>query len=131
MAETLRARLDKLPYAQVVNDYNYGPVTLFRVYPDGTEAAPAFREETMDAAKADQLAAHNAYNRRVFDALQRQMEQGEGVALSLTDEARRTSYGAPILALKSFVMSPFVDEAAMDFLLACLARARAEVAAAD
>ena len=130
MAETLRARLDKIPYAQVVNDYNYGPVTLFRVYPDGIEAAPAFGEETMYAEKADQLAAHNTYNRRVFDALQRQMEQGEGVALSLTDECRRTSYGAPLLALKSFVMSPFVDEAAMDVLLVCLDRARAEVSAA-
>jgi hypothetical protein len=30
--------------------------------------------------------------------------------LSLTDCYRRTDYGEPIVALKSFILSPFVDK---------------------
>ncbi len=35
---------------------------------------------------------------------------GRGVILSLTDCYRLTDYGEPIVALKSFILSPFVDE---------------------
>ncbi|MBC8248188.1 MAG: anti-sigma factor antagonist [Anaerolineales bacterium] len=124
MAEVLRAKLEEAPHACLVNDYNYGPVTLFRVYPDGVEAKAAYREESTRPELADQLRAHNDYNRRVFDVLHRQMESGEGMALSLTDQYRVTPYGEPILALKSFVMSPFVDEAAMNHLITCIEQAR-------
>jgi len=127
MAEVLRARLQEAPHACLVNDYNYGPVTLFRVYPDGVEANAAYREESRNPELADRLRAHNAYNRRVFDVLHQQMESGKGMALSLTDCYRVTPYGEPILALKSFVMSPFVDEAAMNDLMACIEQARKEV----
>lgn len=128
MAETLRRRIEEAPHAVLLNDYNHGPVTLFRVYPDGVDASAAYRAETTDPALAAQLEAHNAYNRRVFAELHRQMEAGDGLALSLTDEYRATPYGAPILALKSYVMSPFVDEATMDTLVACLAQARIQAA---
>jgi hypothetical protein len=56
------------------------------------------------------------------------VERGEGMNLGMTDQYRMTPFGTPITALKSFVMSPFVDEAAMNYLLACVERARAEVA---
>jgi glutamate/tyrosine decarboxylase-like PLP-dependent enzyme len=128
MAEALRARLEHAPHAVVVNDFNHGMVTLFRVYPDGVDAATAYHEEIADPARADQLEGHNQYNRRVFQALHHQLEQGDGVALSITDQYRTTAYGAPIPALKSFVMSPFVDEAAMEHVVACVERARAAVA---
>ena len=35
---------------------------------------------------------------------------GRGVVISITDCYRRTDYGEPILALKSYILSPFVDE---------------------
>jgi anti-anti-sigma factor len=129
MAEMLRGRLERFSNTVVVNDYNGGPVTLFRVYPEGVNAAAAYHDESRLAEHADQLARHNHYNRQVFDALSRQMERGEGFNLSFTESYRHTPAGAPILALKSFVMSPFVDEAAMERLVACLEQARAEVPA--
>ena len=123
MAETLRAKIEEAPYACLVNNYNYGPVTLFRLYPEGVDAATAFHEESTDPNKVDQLKKHNEYNRRIFKILHNQMESGNGTALSYTDRARLTSYGEPILAIKSFVMSPFVDEPAMNFLMNCIERA--------
>jgi anti-anti-sigma factor len=126
MAETLRASIEKTSYACLVNNYNYGPVTLFRLYPDGVDAVTAFLEETTDPSKVEQLKKNDDYNRRIFKVLYRQMEEGNGIALSYTDRARLTSYGEPVLALKSFVMSPFIDESAMDFLMTCLENARKE-----
>ena len=128
MAETLRAKLEHAPHARIINDYNHGMVTLFRVYPDGVDANAAYQEESTHPEKASQLDAHNAYNRRVFDALRRQVADGEGVSLGLTDRYRLAPSGLPIVALKSFVMSPFVDEKAMNHLLICLERARREAA---
>jgi hypothetical protein len=92
------------------------------------DAATAYHEEISDPAKSPQFERHNDYNRQVFQALHHQLEQGDGVALSITDQYRTTAYGAPIPALKSFVMSPFTDEAAMEHVIACIERARATVA---
>lgn len=127
MAEELRAKLNRLSHACVINDYNYGPVTLFRVYPDGVDAAAAYRREADDPAAGADLLKHNDYNRRVFQAMHRLMEQGRGTALSQTDHYRTAAGGEPILALKSFIMSPFTDSAAVDELTDCLEEARREV----
>ena len=48
--------------------------------------------------------------------------------LGMTDQYRGTPFGTQIVALKSFVMSHFVDEAAMDRVMACVDQARDEVA---
>lgn len=126
MAERLRAHIERHPRASLVNTHNYGPVTLFRVYPDGLDADRTYLAESTDSECGAMLARHNEYNRRVFAALHRQMEAGEGPALSFTQRYRTAPSGEPILALKSFVMSPFVDDAAMERLIACLERARRE-----
>lgn len=127
MAESLRHHLENSPYAVVANSYNYGPVTLFRLYPDGVEAKQTYKKEVLDPEATEQLLAHNDYNRRIFKVLQKQMEAGRGLALSITDSYRVAACGEPIVALKSFVMSPFVDEEAMGRLLKCLFEARSEV----
>jgi len=123
MAEVLRERLEKSAYACLVNTYNYGPVTLFRVYPDGVNAAEAFHAETAQPELKQQLLTHNVYNRHIFDQLRRDMEEG-GIVLSFTECYRLTGYGEPILALKSFIMSPFTSEHDLDLLMTSLARAR-------
>jgi glutamate/tyrosine decarboxylase-like PLP-dependent enzyme len=128
IAESLRSRLERAPYAVPVNDYNYGPVTLFRVYPEGVDAKTAYRIEASAPDSREQLLAHNEYNRKVFDVLHKQMESGEGLALSITERYRTAANGAPILAIKSFVMSPFADEDAMDRLMQCIEQARKEIA---
>ncbi|MBN1948913.1 MAG: STAS domain-containing protein [Candidatus Cloacimonetes bacterium] len=127
MAEYLRSKLEETPCACLLNTYNYGPVTLFRLYPGELDANQAYHQEIRDPDLADQLEANNNYNRKIFNELHKQMEEGQGLALSITECYRNTDYGKPVLAIKSFVMSPFVDENAMDHLMDCIKLARKEV----
>ena len=127
MSEVLRLQLDEHPAMCQVNDYNYGPVTLFRVYPDGINAKASFSNELNNPAAAESLQRGNAYNQKVFDELHRQMEQEGGFALSLTTHYRTAACGEPVLAIKSFVMSPFIEEQHMQALIGCLEKARQAV----
>ncbi|HPC85431.1 MAG TPA: STAS domain-containing protein [Smithellaceae bacterium] len=127
MAEVLRKRLDEHPSMCQVNDYNYGPVTLFRVYPDGINAKAVLYDELNSPGAAESLRRSNVYNRKVFDELHRQMEQENGFALSVTAHYRTAACGVPILAIKSFVMSPFIEERHMQDLIECLEKARRTV----
>lgn len=120
MAEMLRERLEAHPFIQVVNDRNFGPVTLFRVYPPGVDAKATFRREWKDPAYREQLEAHNFYNRRVFQLIHDRAMRGEGVLLSWTDAYRHADYGSetgpPIAALKSYILSPWTDLTAVDMV---------------
>ncbi|MDD1617332.1 MAG: pyridoxal-dependent decarboxylase domain-containing protein, partial [Methylococcaceae bacterium NSP1-2] len=84
MAEMLRERLERHECIRVLNDYNYGPVTLFRVYPPEVDADEAFHRELNDPSYSEQLSAHNDYNRKLFDVIHARVMQGEGVMLSWT-----------------------------------------------
>jgi glutamate/tyrosine decarboxylase-like PLP-dependent enzyme len=130
MAELLRERLEALPCARVLNDYNYGPVTLFRLYPEGVDPAAAYPRELTDPGYRAELERHNAYNRRIFDWTHAQALRGEGVLLSWTDAYRTTADGAGrIAALKSFVMSPWTDRPAMDTVVRQVLEARRQIEA--
>ena len=111
MAEMLRERLEQHACIRVLNDYNYGPVTLFRVYPPGVDAELALQRELNDPDYRSQLVEHNQYNRRLFDLIYERVMQGEGVLLSWTLAYRYANYpDAPaIAAMKSFIMSPWTD----------------------
>ena len=119
MAEMLRERLERHDCIQVLNEYNFGPVTLFRVYPPGVDAVQALQRELNDPAYRDQLAAHNDYNRRLFDLIYQRVIQGEGVLLSWTIGYRHAHYEqAPMIAaMKSFIMSPWTDLQAVDLVV--------------
>jgi hypothetical protein len=119
MAEMLRERLERHACIQVLNDYNYGPVTLFRVYPPGVDAAKALHRELNDPDYRNQLLAHNQYNRQLFDLIYQRVMQGEGVLLSWTLAYRYANYpGGPALAaMKSFIMSPWTDLKAIDLVV--------------
>jgi hypothetical protein len=104
-------------------------VTLFRVYPEGVDTFAMPEQERRDPAFRDQLLAHNAYNRRVFELIQADALQGVGVVISLTDCYRETDYGEPIVALKSYILSPFSDEAQVHAVLDSIAKARRAIAA--
>jgi L-2,4-diaminobutyrate decarboxylase len=128
MAELLRERLEFLDCARVLNDANFGPVTLFRLYPEGVDAAAAYARELTDPGYRAELERHNAYNRRIFDATHARALRGEGVLLSWTDAYRTTADGAGrIAALKSFVMSPWTDRPAMDTVVRQVLDARREI----
>ena len=54
--------------------------------------------------------------------------QGHGVVISMTDCYRETDYGEPIVALKSYILSPFSEESSIDAVLESLWKARRELA---
>jgi glutamate/tyrosine decarboxylase-like PLP-dependent enzyme len=126
MAEVLREHLEGHSATHVLNDANFGPVTLFRVYPDGIDTFSVPNREMNDAGYRDQLLAHNDYNRRIFEIINREALKGRGVVISLTDCYRETSYGQPIVGLKSYIMSPFSEEKYVDYVLDSIAQARDE-----
>lgn len=127
MAESLRERLEGQAWSTVVNRGNFGPVTLFRVYPDGVDTFTIREREEKDAAARPLLEAHNEYNRQVFQIVQHEALHGRGVVLSLTDCYRESDYGAPMVALKSYILSPFSEEQYVDAVVESLAAARAQL----
>jgi L-2,4-diaminobutyrate decarboxylase len=110
MTQLLREHLEGHAATAVLNRDNFGTVTLFRAYPDGVDTF-AIKDQEMDDEKfRDTLLRHNAYNRKIFDYVHSEAMAGRGVVISLTDSYRETSYGDPVTALKSFILSPFTDE---------------------
>ncbi|MBI1313535.1 aspartate aminotransferase family protein [bacterium] len=129
MAESLAEHLEGHAATTVLNSENFGPVTLFRVYPDGVDTFKAPKQELSNPAMRNELFRVNEYNRRIFDAIQSEALQGRGVVISLTDCYRETDYGEPIVALKSYIMSPFSDEEYVDAVLDSIWQARKRIGA--
>lgn len=127
MAEVLREALEARVDCVVVNGDNVGPVTLFRVYPDDVDTFDIFRRELHDSAFRQQLLANNDYNRRICRRVHEEALAGRGVAISMTECYRPTEHGDPIVALKSFVISPFSDAPEMHSIVERVAAAKAFV----
>ncbi|MDB5385812.1 MAG: PLP-dependent enzyme glutamate decarboxylase [Planctomycetaceae bacterium] len=129
MAEVLREQLEGHAATTVLNGGNFGPVTLFRVYPEGVDTFSIPQRERTDPSYRDRLLEYNAYNRRIFELIQQDALQGHGVVISLTDCYRETDYGEPIVALKSYILSPFSQEKYVAAVLESIWDARAKIAA--
>jgi glutamate/tyrosine decarboxylase-like PLP-dependent enzyme len=127
MAEVLREGIESNPHLTVLNGGNVGPVTLFRAYPDGVDTFTIKDREIRDSRFRDQLLKHNDYNRRIFERVHAEALEGRGVAISLTGCYRTTDYGEPIVALKSYVLSPFADESRMQSIMTHVLAARAGI----
>ena len=56
---------------------------------------------------------------------------GLGAHISMTAHYRKTNYGEPILALKSYILSPFIDESHIETLVEDLKEARRFVASVE
>lgn len=126
MAEVLREAIESHPNLTVLNGDNVGPVTLFRAYPDHVNTFTIKDRERTDPRMREELGAHNDYNRRIFARVQQEALRGDGIVLSLTDCYRETDYGEPIVALKSYVLSPFTDETRMQSIIQHVLAARSE-----
>lgn len=124
MAQLLREHLESHAYTTVLNRENFGTVTLFRAYPDGVDTFKIKEKEMHDPAYRNMLLEHNDYNRKIFDFVHQEGMAGRGVMLSLTDCYRKTDYGEPIVALKSFILSPFVDEENVEMVVKKVLEAR-------
>lgn len=131
MAEELREQLDGHSSTTVMNGDNFGPVTLFRVYPDGVDTFSMPKQERTDPSCREVLLRHNEYNRRIFELIQADALQGHGVVISLTDCYRMTDYGEPINALKSYILSPFSDDQHVTAVLESVWKARRELGAEE
>jgi len=129
MAEELRDQLEGHAATTVMNGNNFGPVTLFRVYPEGVDTFSMPTQERTDPSCRETLLKHNEYNRRIFELIQADALQGRGVVISLTDCYRATDYGEPINALKSYILSPFSDDQHVNAVLESIWKARRELAA--
>lgn len=128
MADVLREHLDGHSSTTVMNGDNFGPVTLFRVYPDDVDTFSMPKQERTDPSCRDTLLRHNQYNRRIFELIQADALQGHGVVISLTDCYRLTDYGEPINALKSYILSPFSEDQHVNAVLESIWKARRELA---
>ncbi|HWR25016.1 MAG TPA: pyridoxal-dependent decarboxylase, partial [Methanosarcina sp.] len=128
MSEMLRERLEAYPFIHVLNDYNYGPVTLFRVYPEGVDAKDAFQRELNDADYREQLQKNNTYNRQIFNRFHERAMRGDGVLLSWTGAYRHPNYPgcSPIGAIKSFILSPWTDLNAVEMVVRQVREAQIE-----
>ncbi len=129
MAETLRELASAQAELTVLNRENQGPVTLLRAYPDGFDTFEAFQREMQDTSLTAEVEMVNEFNRRIFRKLHDEAMQGKGVALGLTDAYRHTAAGIPIVAIKSYVLSPFVEELQMDVVIERILAVRKEVGA--
>lgn len=127
MAEVLREGLESHPDLTVLNGDNVGPVTLFRVYPPGTDTFTVKDRERSDPTFQDQLLKFNDYNRRVFERVHAEALAGRGVVISMTNCYRTSDHGTPIAALKSYVLSPFTDDDHMTSIIDRVLEARDEV----
>ena len=125
----LRDRLESYPFIHVLNDYNYGPVTLFRVYSDEVDAKDTFKRELTEADYREQLEKNNTYNRQIFSHIHERAMRGDGVLLSWTDAYRHSDYpaGSPIAAIKSFILSPWTDLNAVDIVVRQVLEAQVEL----
>jgi glutamate/tyrosine decarboxylase-like PLP-dependent enzyme len=127
MAEVLRELIISRPELSILNDQNYGPVTLFRAYPPGVDTFRVKECERSDPSFTDELRRHNELNRRVYQRVAADALAGRGVAIGFTDNYRLSASGEPICALKSYVLSPFANEEQMHAVVEhVLAACRAE-----
>ena len=127
MTQLLREHLEGQAGTTVLNRDNFGTVTLFRAYPNGVDTFSIKRQEFEDEAYCDSLLSHNEYNREIYNYVHSEAMAGRGVVISITDCYRRTSYGEPIVALKSFILSPFVDEEDVKSVVSKVLEARGKV----
>jgi L-2,4-diaminobutyrate decarboxylase len=129
MAELLREYLEGHEATTVLNDGNFGTVTLFRAYPDGVDTWTIKDRERTDPGAREELLKYNEFNRQIFHHLHDQAMHGQGVHISMTDCYRHTDYGEPIVALKSYMLSPFIDQTHIERLVQDVLTARDKVLA--
>ena len=127
MAQLLREHLEGHEGTTVLNRENFGTVTLFRAYPAGVDTFAIKRQECNDPAYRDVLISNNAYNRAVFQYVHSEAMAGRSAVISSTDCYRLTTYGEPIFALKSYILSPFVEEGDIEVVVAKVLEAREKI----
>lgn len=124
-AQALRRRLAVLSWMHIVNSANGGPVTLYRVYPEGMNADQAWQREATDPMAAEFSHQVNQFNRRIHQFTQAVARTGEAAGAGWTERASEGAAGQPIAALKTYLLSPFLEDHHLDELIQNLRHAHA------
>lgn len=127
MAQLLREHLEGQEGTTVLNRENFGTVSLFRAYPAGVDTFAIKRQEFKDPAYREVLISNNDYNRAIFQYVHSEAMAGRSAVISSTDCYRLTTYREPIFALKSYILSPFVDEGDIEVVVAKVLEAREKI----
>jgi L-2,4-diaminobutyrate decarboxylase len=123
-----------------VNPDDSGLITLFRIYPPGTDAKLQFEKELNDKAQRANLIKHNKLTLAVGNKLFEWFRAGKKIDgqytpyMSFSTGFRNADYNrdgkdpdAVVFALKSFPMNVFVTPKIMQWALHCVRAARDEV----
>jgi L-2,4-diaminobutyrate decarboxylase len=123
-----------------VNPDDTGLITLYRVYPKGTNAKVQFQKELTNPAGRADLVEHNLLTEAVGNKLFEWMRDGKKVNgkytpwMSFSTGFRTAEYNRDekdseevVFALKSFPMNVFVTPESMKHVVACVHAARDEV----
>ncbi len=127
MAQLLREHLEGHEAITILNRDNFGTVNIFRTYPLGVDTFAIKEQEFEDPDYRTSLLEHNEYNRKIFHYVHAEAMAGRGVVLSQTECYRRTHYGEPIAAIKSFILSPFVDTQDVEIVVSKILEARKHI----
>ena len=125
MAETLREHLEGHDCTTVLNDDGVGTVTVFRVYPDGVDTLDGQGSRADRPRCAGRAAAPQRLQPPVVSVSIRAGDARRKASASpMTDCYRETEYGEPMVGLKSFILSPFIDERDVEQLVRDILDAR-------
>ena len=117
MTRRLRRQLGARADVRIVNEDNVGPVTLFRVYPPGVDPRAEFLRERTDASFGDAVDRVNELNHAIHARSQQRARDGAGIGIGWTRRACRAADGRPIAALKSYLLSPFLESEMIDAIV--------------
>lgn len=120
----LRQKLAELPSVKIVNATADGPVTLYRAYPLGWDADETWRRERNSSAFATMSLEINAFNRRIHEATQAAARAGGAAGAGWTESTCVGAAGQPLAALKTYLLSPFLEDATVDDLVTHVKQAR-------
>ena len=123
---TIRELINAQQDMVVVNPDDHGFVTLYRVYPEGTDARATYRAE-FEGEMDDKLDEHNEYIHEFSVEINRRQREENGPFLSFTTNHRLNKTGKPLAALKIFPMTPYADADTMHEVMAGILAAKTNV----
>jgi L-2,4-diaminobutyrate decarboxylase len=126
MANILRKKLREEKSTTLLNRYNYGPVTLFRVYPEGVDAEEQYQREILNE-NSEELLYYNKFNNAFYMRMREESRKGKVAVLSETSQYRKASSGEPINAIKSYILTPFVEPETLESLFETIMEIKKEV----
>jgi len=126
IAEYIRTKIEKNERhgLYIVNQKHFGSDIFVRCYPIGVNPALAFRNELKND---DLLSKYDTYVNQFAKWFFKEKGQGnKGLALSKTSAAFYTHTGKPVIALRIYILNPFITKQIGDEIVKRLVSAKKE-----